>query len=189
MGLSRVFLIFMGFFICFIRKWGKVTKVWGCWVLFSFWCVDYIFCKPPCIFFVLLSRQKYQKYVVRCGGFFLFHGLLIIFSAKLYVTSSYFCPDKSTKNVCSMSASGSAPPRFSRSADSRRGYFYCPPQCSFCVTLTTTTHLGCRVQPTFDDRTSRFDIFLESHSYNNTIDAFCPVEFILLVLRGLVSHK
>ena len=48
---------------------------------------------------------------------------LIIFSARLYVTSSYFCPDKSTKNACSMSATGSAPPRFSRSADSRRGYF------------------------------------------------------------------
>jgi len=118
-----------------------------------------------------------------------FLGALVIFSARLHVYSSYFCPDKSTKNVCSMSATGSAPPRFFRSADSRRGYFYCPPQCSFCVTLTTTTHLGCRVQPTFDDRTSRFDIFLESHSYNNTIDAFCPVEFILLVLRGLVSHK
>ena len=35
----------------------------------------------------------------------------------------YFFVEKSTKNACSMSATGSAPPRFSRSADSRRGYF------------------------------------------------------------------
>ena len=124
--------------------------------------VDYIFCKALCHFFVLLSRQKYQKYVVRCGGFFLFHGLLITFSARLYVSSSYFCPDKSTKSVCSMSATGSAPPRFFRSADSRRGYFCFPPQYSFCVTLTTTTYLGCRVKPAFYNRTNRFDIFSKS---------------------------
>jgi len=126
-------------------------------LFFSFWdssfgCVDYIFCRPLCHFFVLLSRQKYQKRLLNVG-----YGLG---SASLF-------PQRRQ------------PQRL----------FCCPPQFFLCVTLTTSTYLGCRVKPTFDDRTSRFDIFLESHSYNNTIDVFCPVEFIPLVLMGLVSQK
>ena len=116
---------------------------------FIFGCVNYIICRPLCIFFVLLSRQKYQK------------RLLI------------FCSDYATLH----------------SAKSRRGYFYCPPQFLLCVTLTTTTYLGCRVQPTFDDKTSRFDVFLEKCGCNNTIDVFCYVEFIPLVIREFIPHR
>jgi len=79
--------------------------------------------------------------------------------------------------------------RFSRSADSRRGYFYCPPQFFLYVTLTASTYLGCRVKPTFYDRTSRFDIVLEKCSCNNTVDVFCRVQFITLVLRGFIPHR
>jgi len=121
-------------------------------LFFLFWCVDYIFCKPQCLFFVLLSRQKYQKRLLNVG-----YGLG---SASLF-------PQRRQ------------PQRL----------FCFPPQFFLYVTLTTTTHLGCRVKPTFYDRTSRFDIVLEKCGYNNTVDVFCPVEFIPFVLRGLVSHR
>jgi len=132
----------------------KVPKVCGAlrWFFSFSWVADYIFCKALCHFFVLLSRQKYQKRLLNVG-----YGLG---SASLF-------PQRRQ------------PQRL----------FCFPPQFFLCVTLTTTTYLGYRVKPAFDDKTSRFDIFLESHSYNNTIDAFCPVQFITLVLRGLVSHK
>jgi len=138
---SFVFFSFLVRCLCFVLK-----------AFFLFGCVDYIFCKALCLFFVLLSRQKYQKRLLNVG-----FGLG---SASLF-------PQRRQ------------PQRL----------FCCPPQFFLYVTLTTTTHLGCRVQPSFDDRTSRFDIFLEKCGCNDTVDAFCRMEFVSFVIREFIPHR
>jgi len=41
----------------------------------------------------------FRKVPKDTGGYFFFLGALIIFTADLYVYSSYFCPQKSTKGM------------------------------------------------------------------------------------------
>ena len=78
-----------------------------------------IFSAKLCLSYFSTKKSNKSVWCVAVGFFFL--GAVIIFCANFYLC--YFSAKKSNKSRCSLSATGSAPPRFSRSADSRRGYF------------------------------------------------------------------